>query len=211
MLSEDWEQPYHRANELFANGRFQEACQTLVNARKQSQGDGDAEAAAFFSNILGSFLAAQGKTGEAIQAYQVAETLDPSNLHWKLATANCLLFELNDPAAALTIASSIAQPEVPDKSILHSALSIGGISFWRLGKKAAAIDAFEKSTSGDLLALLPPSGCDLRLAELLLAEQASVRQCHDYLNRVLVKAIASGDVQTQEVVQQLILRSQGPP
>lgn len=202
---ETWEEPFHQANKLLAEGHFEGACSVLRSAALEAKTEGSRPEAAFYSNVLGSFLSSRSDTRGALEAYEEAERLDPGQVQWKLSTADFLLAVCDRAAEALAKAVAVRE-EASDSALFHTASATVGLAHFHLGDVQAALEAFDDMSQREILEDLPPSACDLRLAEALIDQGLAGATCSDYLKLVRQKAHTESDQGVLAAVGALLTR-----
>lgn len=193
---------FGQANALLGAGRFEEAVEKLRAARDEASGEADHESAAFFSSIVGSFLASRARDEEALEEYARAESCDPASPAWKAATANQLL-NLGQVAKAREKAQEILASGHGTPSYEHVGYSLLGLAELALGDRAAAVKAFTASADPSLVSSLPAAGRDLRLAEELLSVGEITELCRAYLREARFRAQAEGNKVLEAHIHQI--------
>jgi tetratricopeptide (TPR) repeat protein len=109
IQNEGWEEPFHRANVLLGDHRSEEAREVLRAAKEAAIKENDARAAAFYSSVLGSFLASEGDHRNALKEYEDAERYEPGEVAHRLRTARLLMDEMAQSGAALQKIESVVE------------------------------------------------------------------------------------------------------
>lgn len=208
-LTSEWEESFHRANELLSAGRGDDARALLRDAREVNLQRGNKKIAAFYSNVLGSFFSIARKHDEALEAYRAAIRYEPENPHWKLTLAEHLLAVQSLPEEALIVASQ-ALTTIPtsNAAVYHAAHSLLGLVNLELGRAESAWQSFLKATAPDVLEPLAASSCDLRLVASLLEARCigSLATYGSYLQSVHKKATEEHNEAVLEAVTELLDR-----
>lgn len=206
-LTSEWEEPFHRATELMSAGKGEEACAVLRNTRQLSLENGNENMAAFYSNILGSFLSIAGKSEEALEAYRAAIGHEPENPHWKLTLAEHLLAVRGVPEEALQITSeALTTIHMSNASAYHAAHSLLGLAHLELEQTEDAWGSFLEATAPGVVEPLAASGCDLRLVARLIETRGvgSLATYRSYLQIVHRKATEEGNEAVVKAVTELL-------
>jgi tetratricopeptide (TPR) repeat protein len=204
VINEDWDKPMKESRVLLFERRPDEALRVLEEARNRYAASKDLELASFYSNLAGSCLASQGCDREALDAYELAEKLDPRGIGNKIAIANHLLLRMSRAEAARSKADEVLQMSAGNKALEHSALAVRGLADLELKSYGSAIRNFRELSRPEMLQELYASSCDLRLADRLLKIHLEQTGCKEYLLQVNRKAEREGDITTREAVRQIL-------
>ncbi len=198
-----WEEPFHRANQLLLSGEFAEATTVLLTAMNEEANKGNNEDAAFYSNVLGSFLVSRERHEEALEAYLEAERLEPTNPHLKLTTGRHLHF-MNRSQAGRNKAREVLELQPSENPVHHEAHILFALTSLALGDTASATSSFEAMVSGPLLQELTAEACDLSLVVALCRQGLVADKCRSYLATVHGKALCEKNENVATAIQDLL-------
>ncbi len=196
----DWESVFSAVGNLVSQNktddaleRLRQACDDAVRSNRQID-------AALFCSTRGSLFAARGEDEAALREFEAAEVHDPANAQHKLITANHLVTNIRDFAAAVAKLRDALQTSNLTLEQRHYANSLLGVAFLEQGDTANALETFSAMTDVAAIQHSPLRSLDLRLAQALatrrvttdavrkyvvyIRDRAEAENAHDILERV---------------------------
>jgi len=176
-------------------GRFEEACTSLESEIDRIiQEQGRQFDAAVLSSVLGSYLAVTGKIQEGLAAHLRAEDIDPTEPQHSIGTARYLLSMLGDIDSASRKVEGISRRRIKDSKVLHDIATIRGICAVRSGLVTEGVQQLGTSLDMASEGRLPTVSWSLELVEELSSHAVAATACISYLDEVLRRSEAEGDI-----------------
>jgi tetratricopeptide (TPR) repeat protein len=173
-----------------ANRDFTHAAQLVRKAVVEALDEGRREDAATLSSILASFLTVSGDYASALQAFEQAEILEPTNLHHALATARHMLTKLGDVDAAEAKVIDVLASAGNDHHLAHNAASTLGQCSLAKGNLDKALSELRHAQSAAIEGDIHPGAWDFFLIEEIARIEPGNETCRSYAEKLLSRALA---------------------
>lgn len=199
---------------LMKEKKFAAAKKIILAELQVAQNKADVDLQGICHAAMGMLHKLQLEFAKSYKSYQQAEHLLKDDLSVKLITAALLIEQFKQYETAIhkletvlggsPLGGSPLGEQTSDPAIIHRALVLQGLAYFRLSRRDQALQNFDKVLAMDFKSLRSSVNVDFRLVAAFVDKGFAVERCTLFLNKAMKLALAKNEKVYVKIIDTLL-------